>query len=286
MYGVTSPSEVLGGSPPRLAAVPTALRAAGHIVCRFAARDGRTHLADLSESGGYRVKFPRGEGLEAVVINTGGGMAGGDRLAISLSLEADAEAVLTTQSAEKVYRADDAPSAVAVNATCAAGARLSWLPQETILFSGARLIRRMGVDMDASATLTLAETVVFGRLAMGEVPGPGLLDDRWTIRRDGRLVFAEAVKLDGPLAALLDRPALGGGARAVSNVVHVAPQAEALLESVRTALADARSDAGASAWNGMLVVRMAAEDPSALRRDMASVLSVIESRALPRVWQC
>jgi urease accessory protein len=273
-------------SGPRAAALPAYVRASGVIQARFAPTGRGTRVMALREAGGYRLKFPKAATCEAVLINTGGGMTGGDRLDVSLALDAHAEAVLTTQSAEKIYRSDGAAAEIAVTIEIADGAVLSWLPQEAILFSGSRLRRRLRVAMHECASLTLAETVVFGRVASGETLGEGLLDDRWEVRRGGRLVFAEAVRMDGPLAATLARPALGGGARAVATVVHLAPDAESRLEQARTALEGAQSDCGASAWNGMLCVRFAAEAPSVLRADMAAFLSGFQAGPLPRVWQC
>lgn len=282
MYGVISPSEAPAGAA---RVVPASLRARGRVKLGFVAAGGGTVLADLAEAGGYRVKFPRGPVPEAVVINTGGGMAGGDGLDIAVTMAEGAAATVTTQSAEKVYRADAAPAQIAVRLDCAAGSALAWMPQETILFSGARLCRRLDADLHPGASLTLAETTVFGRLAMGERLGDGLFEDRWRIRRGGRLVLAETVRLDGPIADRLDRPALGGGARAVATVLHVAPDAEARLGGVRAVLEGAACDAGAGAWNGLLLIRLADAEPSRLRRDLVILLAHLRGSALPRVWQ-
>ena len=147
-------------------AVPASIRARGVIDARFARTGRGTQAMNLREAGGYRLKFPKAAGCEAVLINTGGGMTGGDRLDVSLTLDAGAEAVLTTQSAEKVYRSDGSAAEITVAAELGAGARLSWLPQESILFSGSRLRRRLRVAMAEDATHTLAESVVLGRVAV------------------------------------------------------------------------------------------------------------------------
>ncbi|MFZ4532254.1 MAG: urease accessory protein UreD [Alsobacter sp.] len=282
MYGVISPSEAPVGAA---RVVPALLRARGRVKLGFVAAGGGTVLADLAEAGGYRVKFPRGPVPEAVVINTGGGMAGGDGLDIAVAMGEGATATVTTQSAEKVYRADAAPAQIAVRLECAAGSALAWMPQETILFSGARLRRRLDADLHPTASLTLAETTVFGRLAMGERLGDGLFEDRWRIRRGGRLVLAETVRLDGLIADRLDRPALGGGARAVATVLHVSPDATGRLDGVRAVLEGAACDVGAGAWNGLLVIRLADAEPSRLRRDLVILLAHLRGSVLPRVWQ-
>jgi urease accessory protein len=262
------------------------LRARGQI--RLAARrhGDATVLADLAESGGYRAKFPETQaGFEAVIVNTGGGLLGGDEVAFDIAAGEGAAFTVTTQSAEKVYRALDAPARLHVRAALAAGAALAWLPLETILFSGARLARRLDIEMAADASLLLAESVVFGRVAMGEEPGEGMMRDAWRIRRGGRLVFAENLALDGDLGALLARPAIAAGARAAATVLAIAPDVEFRLDEARALFEDTQVEAGASAWNGMLVVRMLARDPAALRRRLAAFLTGWRGHPPPRSWQ-
>lgn len=268
------------------AVLPAYVRASGAIRCRFAVVPRGTEAIEVSERGGYRVKFPRGESCEAVLINTGGGMAGGDHLVIDITLDGGAHATVTSQSAEKIYWAQAEPSRVTTRLALAAGAHLAWLPQETLLFNGACLERSLAIEMDEMAELTLFESVVFGRTAMGEVMASGRFIDRWRIRRGGELVFTDSVKLDGPVADILARPALGGGARSVATFLYIAPDAESRLDAARAALAFSVCDSGASAWNGMLITRFAADDPSALRLSAARFLFAFRGKALPRVWQC
>ncbi|MFC7399723.1 urease accessory protein UreD [Chelatococcus sp. GCM10030263] len=238
----------------------------------------------IAESGGYRARFPRSEECEAVLINTGGGMAGGDRLAIDISLAAGAEAVVTTQAAEKIYRAQDLPTTISVSLDIGPESRLAWLPQETILFDGAAVERQLSVDMAGRASLTLAETVFFGRSAMGESLASGTFRDRWSIRRDGRLIWEERVSLARDIAATLARPAVGQGARAVATVLHITPDAEARLEDARALLETAGSECGASAWDGLLVLRFLAQDAAVLRRDLVRFLEGFRMRPMPRSW--
>src|SRR5260370_30305971 len=89
----------------------------------------------------------------------------------------------------------------------AAGGELAWLPQETILFDRARLRRTIEVDLAANARLLLAEAVIFGRSGMGETVADGFLLDRWRVRRGGRLIHAETLRLDGTIAAKLAQSA-------------------------------------------------------------------------------
>jgi urease accessory protein len=282
MYAVTSPSEIAGRGEPLL---PAYIRAKGRIRCRFArGPDGRTRLAELGEGGGYRLKLPRGPACEGVILNTGGGMAGGDSLAAEIALDAGADAVVTTQSAEKIYRAQQDPAAVRLRLELGSGAGLAWLPQETILFDGARLDRRLEAAIAPDSRLLIAEMTVLGRAAMGETFRAGALIDHWRIRRDGRLVFAEALRLEGAVEALLAAPCTGAGARAFATILLVDPHAESLLEETRVHLTGANCETGASAWNGLLLIRLLGREAAGVRAAAATLLRHIEKRALPRVW--
>lgn len=263
------------------------VRANGVVSLRFSHRAGNSVLADLGEGGGYRVKFPYPEhGCEAVIINTGGGMAGGDCLNCAIDLTDDTQVAVSSQSAEKLYRGDGADTKIAVQLRLGARSRLDWLPQETILFSGARLRRELTVEMNDTASLLLAESVVFGRIAMGEIMMKGFLRDRWRIRRAGQLIFAEDLLLDGPIASHLARPAVAQAARALATILLVDQQAETRLEEVRALIEAKGVVAGASAWNGMLVIRALAEEPDRLRRALAGLLAHMRGKPMPRVWQC
>jgi len=206
-------------------------------------------------------------------------------MAVDAAILPEAEATLTTQAAEKVYRSDGTETALAVRLTLERGGRLAWLPQEQILFDGARLRRSLDVAMAGDAALTLVESVVFGRLARGERVERGAFRDRWRIRRDGRLVYAEDVRLDGPIAALLACKAVGDGARALATFLHVAPDAEARREEARAACETAGVPCGGSAWNGMLLARFLSPDPQALRTALVRFLERFRGQALPRSWQ-
>jgi urease accessory protein len=260
-------------------------RATGGIALTVGARGGRTRRGRVHEDGSLRVRFPNveaGAPLEAVIVNTGGGMTGGDCFSLDVAVGPGASLSVTTAAAEKIYRSLGADALVDVALKVADGGSLSWLPQETILFDKARYARRIDVDLAEDASLVLAEAVVFGRAAMGEVVVQGSLADRWRVRRDGRLVFAENVRLYGDIAASLAQPAVAKGNCAVATVL-VAPGTEAQLTAVRV-LADQFAGAAAiSAWNGIAVARLCARDGAALRHDLALVLHALGA-PLPRLW--
>jgi len=257
-------------------------RATGHIALVVASRGRRTQRTRVHEDGSLRVRFPHAEAdaLEAVIINTGGGMTGGDRFEVDIALDEGAGLIASTAAAEKIYRSTGPDAAMDVRLRLADGARLAWLPQETILFDRARLSRRIEVDLAETASLVLAEAVVFGRAAMGEAMQHGFFADRWRVRRAGKLVFADSARLDGTVAEKLAAPASAAGGIAIATVL-IAPGDEATLAAVRAL--EAAGEVGISCWNGIAVARLCATDGAALRHDLIALLEALKA-PLPRLW--
>ncbi|MGL5363257.1 MAG: urease accessory protein UreD [Bosea sp. (in: a-proteobacteria)] len=272
--------------------LPIHIRADGGVRLRFGRAGDKNCRLELHESGGYRARFPTqasGSPCEAVLINTGGGMAGGDRMRTQIVVDDGAKAVVSTQAAEKIYLSQGSDTCIETQLSVGAGAQLDWLPQETILFSGGRLKRSLDVSLAKDSQLLVCEALYFGRAAMGELLKSGSFQDRWRIRRnnpEGRpeLVFAEDVRLDGLLNIELARKAVANGARAVATLLVLRPDAEKMLESVRQLLDQGLCEAGATAYNGMLIVRLLGPDAAALRRSLVTVITHVTQRALPRVW--
>jgi urease accessory protein len=285
-YDSSSPAEAAVSK-----VAPSPLRARGEARAVFSRIGATSRPARVFESGGLRLRFPKAVGpCEAVLINTGGGMAGGDRALVELELESGADVLATTQSAEKIYRSEGEAAKVETRLALAEGARLAWTPQETILFESARLERRLEADVAEGAWLLLIESAVFGRLAMGEDGIEASFKDRWRIRRGGRLVFADALRIDNAAAALR-RPAVGRDARAIASFLFMAPEAAAHLERIRglfdeiAARSGAPLEAAASALDGFIVARALSPDPARLRSGVLAVMMALTNRAAPRVWQ-
>jgi len=274
-----------GDTPTTAAAVFAANRARGAVAFDVHARDGVTRCGSLHESGSLRVRFPspEAEGLSAVLVNTAGGVAGGDRFDVDITAGEGTRLTLTSAAAEKIYRATDRPAELAISLKLAAGAQLAWLPQETILFDRAKVSRRIDIDVAEGASLLLCEMVVFGRIAMGERMRQGSFVDRWRVRLGGRLVFAENVRLDGDIGDKLAQPAIGGGAAAIATALIV-PGDQALVERIRDVAANFGGEVGISAWNGFAMARFCAQDAARLRADILAVLSRAGGPPLPRLW--
>ncbi len=286
----TLPGEGGGNAPERSGSSDSEMaifarnRAHGRIDLSVVARGGRTGRQRVVEEGSFRIRLPdvNGPESEAVIINTAGGVAGGDDFSIAIDARPGAKLAVLTAAAEKVYRAIDAASRMNVRLSVSAGAALRWLPQETILFDGARMHRSIEVDVAAGGSLVMAESTIFGRSAMDEIMHRGEVIDRWRIRHDGRLVFADTLRLRDEISGLLGRRAAGGGASALATVVF-SPGDGTLAEKARECLANCTSEAGVSAWNGMAVIRLCATDAAHLRRDLVSVLNRL-CGTLPRLW--
>lgn len=262
-------------------------RSHGMAHVRFDLRGGVVRLADLHQAGSGKAMLPRVAGPvpEVVFLNTSGGLTSGDRLALSLHIDAGARVCATTQTAERAYSADGDIASVSVTAQVGNGARLDWLPQETILYENARLSRRTAIDLAADASCLLCECVVLGRHAMGEEPKAAMLTDHRLIRRDGHPVWADALRIDAATLARRHSPALLAQTRTMAVIALIAKGAEDAVETVRHALTEPGVTAAASGWDGRLVVRLMARDGWPLRRQMARVLLILSGRPLPRVWQ-
>lgn len=294
MYIATSPSEPtdrlqdLGPQQTRLQ------RAEGTARLTFERRGPDTIAAERYKQGAFKLLFPRtpmsrfGVIPEAVLINTAGGVTGGDRFRLDVTCRAESRAVVTTQACEKVYRSSGGDAVLDTQVTLGPGAHLDWLPQETILFDESRLRRSLNIEMAADAALLATEAVIFGRTAMGETVSSGHFQDRWRLRRDGQLVFADDTRVSGDLAAQLGRSAALGDAKATALVLYAAPDAETRLDGVRHVLDQNAASgclAGATAFDGLLVVRMIAQHGAMLRAGLIPVLDHLRGAAsLPKVW--
>lgn len=246
---------------------------------------GKSRIETLFQEGCAKIRLPDtfDDTLEAVLINTSGGLTGGDRISWAVEAEANTDVTVTTQACEKVYKASEGAAEVEAILKAGEGARLSWLPQETILFDYGHLNRRLDVDLAPDAEFVGVEAVILGRTAMGELVNTGLFRDRWRIRRDGRLIHAEDARLDGAVNDIASLAPVLAGNLAFATLLYCGPSTEALLPKIRAVLGDA--DAGASQWDGKLIVRVAAANGQHLRKILSPVISLLRNgAALPKVW--
>ncbi len=249
------------------------------------AREGITAIRDLRMSGSSKLVFPHGRRrvMDAVYLNTAGGITGGDQFDLRCTLEPTASLRMTTQAAERIYQATgDTSGQVRTEFSVGEDAHLYWLPQETILFDGASLDRHLTFDLAANARLLACETLIFGRAAMGETVSNLRLNDRVDLRRDGALLFADRLRLDGDAHTALSRAAVAGGATAMASVLWVSDNAAAVKEEIRELLP---RTAGVSALrDDVLFLRVLAPDSFLLRKAIVPVLERLAATDLPRPW--
>jgi urease accessory protein len=263
----------------------SANRAIGKIALDIVSQAGVSRRARVREEGSLRVRFPGAASrqLEAVVINTAGGIAGGDSYTVDVTVGEDAALVLTTAAAEKVYRAIGDDAAMSLTLRAQAGAQLSWLPRETILFDRCQLKRSIEVDLAPDATFLAAEAVLFGRTGMGEEVASGRFVDRWRVRRGGELIYAETIRLDGAISRELAKTAVASSHLAYATIL-MSPADERFVAALRAAEMQMRGEVGVSSWNGLTLARFLARDGESLRHDMMVALNIALSGPLPRLW--
>jgi urease accessory protein len=271
------------------AAGASGLRGEGVLRLQFKRRADATVLGRLYQSGCLKARLFKPEPhhcTEAVLLNTSGGIVGGDRLSLDIQWGPATYAAVTTPACEKLYRAAACAATVRTNLDVEEGASAEWLPQETIVFDRAMVQRDLQVRLAIGATFTGLESIVLGRAEMGETVQNVWLRDGWRIWRGDRLIYADVFNLQGDVGQTLARAPTLQGQTAFANLLHIGPRAESELHNIRASLEGTGCISGASAWNGMLSVRFVAPDSAILRQGVARALNIIRGTlALPRVWQ-
>lgn len=275
--------------------LPALERGDGAAEIGFVLRGETTGLAHLFQRAPCRVLMPAceaGDPPQAVLLTTSGGLADGDRIALSLSVGPGAMATITTQAAEKIYGARDmAPALLRARIDVAPGSWLEWLPQETILFDGSRFDRRTIAEVAPGGRLLACEMVAFGRSASGESFTRGFLHDRWDIHRDGKPIWRDALRLDGRIEEIMAAGAGFGGANAIASAFYVGADAASHVAAAREFIGDGDMRCAVTLVNGVLLARWLGEARvvrAALTQYLTSFRAVVAGlpRRLPRVWQC
>lgn len=255
---------------------------------RTTVKGGRTRIEVMRQESSAKIRIPRSgdPGLEAILINTAGGLTGGDRLAWSVEAGSGSSLVVTTQACEKAYRSSGGEARIDCRLRLEEGSRISWLPQETIFYEGAALTRRMDADLGAGSSLLMVEASIFGRLAHGEMIDRVSFRDRWRVRREGRLVHAEDFSIGPETGALLRRRAVAGGALAIATVLFVSDDVGDFLEPVRSLMGDNDGvsvlEAGGT---GKLLARLISGTGFEMRKKLVPLLCLLNGKAgLPKVW--
>lgn len=246
----------------------------------------------LYQAGCAKLMLPKTYGAmtEAVILNTAGGVTGGDRLAANIIAD-DCHLAVTSQTAERLYRSSTSPAKIDITLSAQNGARLHWIPQETIIFDGAEVDRTIRLDMADDCHCLLAETIVLGRQAMGESVERCHFTDQWRLYRGGKLLHAEALRLTGDIKAVMNATAGGMGAKLLTSIFYAGPDSEAIsgliAPLIETHEAHQKQETiyAASYWQDKLVIRLASTHAPSARAIINDILTTIRQQPLPRVWQ-
>lgn len=263
-------------------------RSHGRAMAGFSLRAGAVRLDDLAQSGSAKAMLPRvfTPVPEVVFLNTSGGLTGGDSLHYALTIGAGARVLATTQTAERGYASTGDAAVVNVTAQVGAGGHLDWVPQETILYETAHITRRTEIDLAAGASALLVESLVLGRQSMGEAPRHARITDSRIVRREGRPLWHDTLRLGPDTLAHAESPAILGGARAMAVIALIAPNAPDCAAPLRALPVQDGAQMAVSGWNGRCIIRITAADGWPLRQQIMRVITTLRGAPMPRVWQC
>ena len=290
---LSDPAFAMASMTSRKETAPLA-RSEGRIELRYRQREEGPALAHLYQRGCGRVRFPtvdHAEYPEAVLINTAGGLTGGDHMSYQVTLEAGAGLTVSGQAAEKIYRSTGSTAVIEAEIHVARGAVLEWLPQETILFEKSRLRRMNSVYLEPGSRLIALEATLFGRTAHGETLRSASVRDGWKIWRDGRLLWFDNFVLEGDIHAKLQRRAVLDGATGMATILIADDQAERYLDVARKLAGECGVRTAVTCRDELLIMRVVAKSGYELRKCLARILNGMRSElaghpvALPKVWE-
>lgn len=248
-------------------------------------------IRTLYQEGCAKIRLPKtyGSTCEAIMINSSGGMTGGDVLDWEFVAQDNCNLTITTQACERIYKSNSGAAVMHVSLDAGAGASLNWLPQETILFDQGALERKLDINLATSAKALILESIIFGRKAMGEVVKSGALHDRWRVRVDGKLVHAEDFRISDNVDEQINSPAFTNGNIALATLLSISAhneKTELQLEAARKIIGN---NGGASFWQvnetGKLLARIIAKDSYELRKILVPLIALLnDGNDLPKVW--
>jgi len=263
-------------------------------VILIGSEDG-TRIEDVFERSPIRIMFPRTEHRavqEAVLINTAGGIAGGDQFECSVTALPQASIAVTSQAAEKVYRALYEPARVATRLKARESAKLAWLPQETIVFNGARLQRTTEIELFSGAELLALEWLVLGRAAHGEVVVGGSITDSWRVKKDGRLIWADTFRITDVIFPHLKRKALLSNCNAIATLIWSGTYLDKRFDFLREIIPSLGCNCAATLVSGLIIIRFSAKESSDLKLVLRSFLEQFGPELgsgpfrVPKMWSC
>jgi urease accessory protein len=235
--------------------------------------------------------YPEGEQTcHAVIVHPPGGIAGGDRLQMSVTLGSDAHALLTTPGAGKWYKANGQDASQDLHFAIADGALLEWLPQETILFDAAQVRMQTNIELGGNARYAGWELVCLGRRAAGERFRNGRWSQRLRIVRDGAPIWSDFADVRGD-DPLLYSPVGMAGHSVVGRLLVAAGAVPAeVVEQCRAIEPAGRAPHALSALPEMLVATCLGDGAEAIRHYFEALWAVLRpwyagvDARRPRIW--
>lgn len=254
----------------------------------FARAGPRSVLSRRRHRGPLMVQrpfYPEGGACHVYLLHPPGGVVAGDDLAISIAVETHAEALVTTPAAGKFYRSEGPLARQSVALEIGEGGALEWLPQETIVYEGARVASEVRVELAAGARFIGWEVLSLGRPASGEGFEHGEADLGWRIRRGGMPLYLERLHLD-PTAF---RARWGLGGRSGCGTFFACPASERSLVAVRELIGE-KPGLGVTLIEDLLVCRGADPGAENVRQFFQRVWEAVRPEVIgrgacpPRIW--
>lgn len=271
-------------------------RSVGVAKIAFKTRDHKTVLDDLYQQGSAKLRFARAEPnrlTEAVLINTSGGMTGGDTFTVNAKWGENTTAIITTQAAERHYKSLGDTAIIDNQLEVAHNACGLWLPQESIMFDAAAYQRNTTINLTKTSKLLAIESSLFGRQAMGEIIHSGQVTEKWQIKRDNKLIFADAFGLENDIAAQLAKPAIAAGNTAISTIIYIGDDLATTCDQINSLIEQQNAIGRATIFNDIMLIRLFATSGQHLRQTIIKILNKTlvkltkgadTENLLPRVW--
>lgn len=277
-----------------LRAAPAAEAWQARLQLRYQRAGGLTRLTGRKHTGPLVVQkafHPEGgEVCHSLLVHPPGGVAGGDRLEIDVSVAERARALITTPGAAKWYRSLGPVAELRATLTVAPGASLEWFPQESIVFDGARVRPSARVELAERACFIGWDITRLGRTASGERFGTGELRSRFEVLQAGRRLWGEFARIEGG-APLLQSPAGLAGHPVMGSFLAAGATFDAgLIDACRAAVPRGDARYGVTALPGVMIARYLGASAEAARSYFVELWSRVRPAVLgreacsPRIW--
>jgi urease accessory protein len=254
----------------------------------FAHQHGKTVLAHRRHIGPLTVQrpfYPEGDVCHVYVLHPPGGVVAGDCLTIDINAATDSAALVTTPAAGKFYRSGGKLARQQVSLTVAENASLEWLPQETIIYEGARVLSELRLDLAAGARFIGWEILAMGRPAANEGFTYGEVSMNWQIFRVGELFYRERLMIDAQ--AFSANWGLKG--HSTCGTLFACPATVKQLEAVQQLIGES-AGRGVTLIDDMLICRALDARADRLRDFFQQVWRtlrpdvVLRDACAPRIW--